>query len=96
MPTDAFWKGAHSVSRNPNKPAKREVIGLLGVGLDSQDGEHRITRGEHFLLVGGSQETHERMQETTIKLTEALRRRGKRLRDAQADEVIEWFHENHD
>jgi hypothetical protein len=53
--------------------------GMLGVGLDNKDGHTRITVGENFKLVGGSEETHGRMQETAIKLNEHLKRRGKTL-----------------
>ncbi len=28
---------------------------LLGVGLDNRDGHQRITRGDNFCLVGGSE-----------------------------------------
>ena len=35
----------------------------MGLGLDGEDGHRRVTRGKEFLLVGGSEETHERMQE---------------------------------
>ncbi len=69
------------------------VIGFLGVGLDNKDGHKRLTQSEHFLLVGGSAGTHERMQDTAIKFTEALNRRGKALGETSAEEVIELFHE---
>ncbi len=62
---------------------------MLGVGLDNDDGHRRITRNEDILLVGGTQETHERMQEISIKLNESLRERGKRLRDAEPGEVLD-------
>lgn len=58
---------------------------LLGVGLDG-DGHRRLTRGRDFLLVGGGEETHERMQEHAIKLTEELERRGKHLSDIRSAE----------
>ena len=35
---------------------------MLGVGLDNQDGHKRVTKGDNFYLVGGSEETHERMK----------------------------------
>ena len=47
--------------------AKRPSNHLLGIGLDAQDKHKRITRGEGFNLVGGSEDTHERMTETVIK-----------------------------
>jgi hypothetical protein len=72
-----------------NKP---EVIGLVGVGLDNKDGHKRITQSDEVLLVGGSAETHERMQDVVIRLEESLKERGKRLRDTEAEEVVDLLH----
>jgi hypothetical protein len=69
------------------------VLGFVGVGLDNKDGHERLTRNEHFFLVGGSPETHEQMQEIAVKFTQALGRRGKRLQDAPVTEVIELLHD---
>jgi hypothetical protein len=71
------------------KDSKPQVIGVLGVGLDASDGHRRVTQAEDVLLLGGSAETHERMQETIIKVSESLQRQGKRIRDASADELCE-------
>ena len=73
-----------------------EVVGLLGVGLDSQDEHKRITRSEEMLLVGGSQETHEKMQDVAIRFSESLKNRGKRLEDASVQEVIDLLHKASD
>ena len=35
-----------------------QLVGFLGVGLDNADGHDRITRSEHFVLLGGAAETH--------------------------------------
>lgn len=70
-----------------------QVIGFLGVGLDGKDGHERLTRSEHFLLIGGSKETHEQMQETAIKFDEGLEKRGKTLQQASVEEIIEIFYE---
>lgn len=59
---------------------------LLGVGLDNEDGHVRVTRGENFHLLGGSEETHESMQEKCIKFNEKLTRRGKQLEDLESKE----------
>lgn len=66
-----------------------QVVGLLGVGLDNDDEQKRITQGEEFLLMGGSEETHERMQEVAIRFEASLKERGKRLRDASPEEVLD-------
>ena len=68
----------------PSAPA-----GLLGLGLDNQDGHKRITKGDQFVLVGGSAETHERMTETTLKTFEELKRRDKRLESVDPRELAE-------
>jgi hypothetical protein len=61
---------------------------LLGVGLDGTDGHRRVTRARDALLVGGSAETHEKMQETAVRLNEELDRRGKRLADVRSREEL--------
>jgi hypothetical protein len=68
---------------------KRQVIGLVGLGLDNKDGHQRVTRAQDIVLLGGSQETHEAMQHLVMKFDASLRRRGKRLGDATLQEVIE-------
>ena len=80
----------------PNKDERARVLGLLGVGLDGGDGHKRITRTDDFLLVGGSRETHERMQETAIRFEEALERRGKTLAEVEVAEVVDMIREARD
>ncbi len=60
---------------------------LFGLGLDGGDGHTRITRGPNFHLLGGSEPTHERMQETCIKFNEALRLRRKTINDIDHEEA---------
>jgi hypothetical protein len=79
------------VTRKP-KQKTAQTVGLIGVGFDNGDGHKRITKGEEFVLVGGSQETHERMQDVAIHVTEALQNKGKRLGDAEVQEVIDLIH----
>ena len=77
------------------KPNERQVVGFLGVGLDS-DGEHRVTRTENFFLVGGSENTHEHMQDAAVKFNEALERRGEPLQQLPVKEVIELLRKAHE
>ncbi|MEZ5277121.1 MAG: hypothetical protein R3F07_12135 [Opitutaceae bacterium] len=62
---------------------------LLGLGLDNTDGHKRVTVAEEFSLVGGSEETHERMTETVMKTFEELKNRGKRLHQVEKSELAE-------
>jgi hypothetical protein len=73
--------------------SKAPVSAILGLGLDGDDGHRRITQAEDVLLLGGSEETHEQMQETVIKVAEALDRKGKRVRDAAAEELADLIRE---
>jgi len=75
--------------RQKRKPTQKQIVGLVGLGLDNQDEHKRLTQSEHFVLVGGSAETHERMQDTAIRFEEDLKNRGKRLQDASVEEVYE-------
>lgn len=58
---------------------------MVGLGLDS-DGHTRVTKGENFVLAGGTQETHEVMTETAVKINEKLRERGKKLGEVSRQE----------
>jgi hypothetical protein len=71
--------------RATNKPDKSAA--LLGLAFDNEDGHTRLTRGENYVLCGGSQDTHAVMQETAVKINEHLDRKGKRLEDASAGEL---------
>lgn len=63
------------------------VVGLFGIGLDGDDGHKRITKGDDFFLVGGSEETHGKMQEVTNRLTERLKQKGQRIAGADPREL---------
>lgn len=65
----------------------RTEAALLGLGLDATDGHKRLTRGSNFVLFGGSDETHGKMQETAIRMNEQLDKRGKRLEDVSPSEL---------
>jgi hypothetical protein len=73
----------------PKKSKPSRKAWLLGLGLDNSDGHTRVTAGENFKLIGGSEQTHGAMQEKAIKMNEHLKRRGKTLDEVSQDE----FHE---
>jgi hypothetical protein len=73
------------------KPARRRrrkrSTALFCFGLDGKDGHTRITKGDAFLLVGGSEDTHDRMQDFTMRLAKALEERGTRLAEASPRQI---------
>ena len=73
-----------------NHPSQENI--MLGIGLDNQDGHRRVTKGDNFMLVGGSEETHERMTETAVKFNEQLSKRRKSLDEISREEFIDMMH----
>ena len=64
---------------------KKRKAAILGIGLDS-DGHKRLTKGDNFALIGGTEETHEAMTEKAIKINEKLKARGKQLENVSREE----------
>ncbi len=88
------------MSETPKRPRRRRQpkpkakAGLLGLAFDNDDGHKRVTSGDQFLLVGGSQEKHEFMTETVLKTFEELKRRAKRLETVNPQELEEILHKS--
>ena len=72
---------------------ERQIRLLMGLGLD-EDGHKRITSGDDFLLLGGSESTHERMQEDVERFRHSLEKRGTDLQHATREEMMEAAHES--
>lgn len=81
------------MSKKEKSAQQAEVVGFVGVGLDNGDGHQRITRADNFVLLGGSAETHERMQDTAIYFNESLEKRGKRLQETEPSEALDLLRE---
>jgi hypothetical protein len=74
-----------------SKNKKRRKAVMLGLGFDS-DGHKRLTTGPNFVLVGGSEDTHQDMTEKVIKINEKLSARGKQLEDVSTEEMDDIAH----
>jgi hypothetical protein len=72
------------------KKARRKAV-MIGLGLDS-DGHKRLTTGANFVLMGGSEETHEVMTEKVIKINEKLVAAGKRLEEVSRKQFDDIAH----
>lgn len=73
------------MSNSPGKKKRKSKALMLGVGLDA-DGHKRLTTGPNFALIGGTEETHEKMTETAIKINEKLAAKGKQLETVSGEE----------
>jgi hypothetical protein len=73
------------------KKKRQRTAVMLGVGLDS-DGHKRLTTGSNFVLLGGSEETHEVMTEKAVKINEKLAAKGKQLDEVSPEEFEDIAH----
>jgi hypothetical protein len=76
---------------NASKGKNRRKAVMLGLGLDS-DGHKRMTTGPNFVLLGGSEQTHEVMTEKVVKINERLAAKGKQLEDVSREELDDIAH----
>ena len=82
------------LNKSTSNQSKETSAQLIGVGLDNKDGHKRITKAEHFVIAGGSEDTHERMTETVIKTFETLKRKGKKLIEVEPKELKDIIKDN--
>jgi hypothetical protein len=79
------------MAEKSNKKRRRKAV-MLGLGLDS-DGHKRLTTGPNFVLLGGTEETHEVMTEKVVKINEKLTAKGKQLEDVSREEFDDIAHD---
>jgi hypothetical protein len=78
---------------SPRGNSDNKAALMMGVGLDNKDGHKRVTKGDNFYLVGGSEETHDHMVETAIKVNEKLAKKGKHLAEVSKEEFVDIVRE---
>ncbi|PWU04136.1 MAG: hypothetical protein C5B43_05035 [Verrucomicrobia bacterium] len=66
---------------------------LIGISIDHGDGHKRITQAEQFLILGGSQESHQFLTETFLKVFNNLKQTGRQLETLEPDELFEIINE---
>lgn len=69
------------------------VVGLLGVGFDSKDGQIRITQADQYHVLMGSGETHEALQKICRQIEESIKSSGRSLSDYSPEEFMELVQE---
>lgn len=69
------------------------VVGLLGVGFDTEDGQIRITQGDQFQVMMGSGETHEALQKICCRIEKSIQAAGRSLDDYSPEEFMELMQE---
>jgi hypothetical protein len=68
---------------------QKKIIRLLGVGFDAEDGHVRITKGENYDVLMGSNESHEYIRQLIQKIEVELENRNISLNDLSPEEFTE-------
>lgn len=66
---------------------QKKIVRLLGVGFDADDGHVRITKGQQFDVLMGSDESHEYITKLIRKIEAELERRGLNLDEISPEEL---------
>lgn len=64
------------------------ITRILGLGFDHRDGHVRITQGESFGILLGSEKTHREMEQFCLALEQRLAEQGQRMQDLSRDEFL--------
>jgi hypothetical protein len=72
------------------EPKRKKIIRLLGVGFDADDGHVRITKGENYDVLMGSDESHGYIQQLIQRIEDELKARGMSLDDLSPEEFGEF------
>jgi hypothetical protein len=54
---------------------------VCGLAFDNEDNHKRITTGENFYIIGGSEKTHGNLVDTILEFNAVVRKYGKKLND---------------
>lgn len=71
-------------------PKRKKIIRLLGVGFDAEDSHIRITNGEKYDVLMGSEQSHEYIHQLIQKIEYGLKIKGLSLDDLTPDEFSEF------
>lgn len=66
-----------------------KVQSILGFGLDDGEGHVRMTEGDAFSLLMGSEKTHQEMLSVIQELERRAAERGKSLSDLTRSDILE-------
>lgn len=73
---------------------QKKIIRLLGVGFDADDGHVRITKGESYDVLMGSDESHEYIRQLIQKIEDALAAQNLSLDDLTPEEFSKFVKNN--
>jgi len=70
---------------------RKKIVRLLGVGFDAEDGHVRITTGENYDVLMGSDESHEYIQQFIQKIEDELKARHMTLDELTPEQFSQFI-----
>ncbi|NCC50706.1 MAG: hypothetical protein EOM20_05760 [Spartobacteria bacterium] len=77
------------MNREPFEP----IIRIVGLGADKGDGHTRITQGDNFHVLFGSDHDHAQLVEACAAISDKLKEKGLRLDEVSREEFIALLQE---
>lgn len=78
-----------TMTRTSTSQPRRLRAALIGIGLDGDGDQKRVTRGPRCLVIGGSSETHAEMREAMTRIELELETMRRELGELNPDELAE-------
>jgi len=75
------------------KTGQSQIVGLLGVGFDHEDGHTRITQAENYQVIMGSGESHQALRELCSTIDQRIKESGRELSDYTPEEFMKVMQE---
>ena len=76
-----------------SETGQRRIVGVLGVGFDSEDGHVRITQADEYRVLMGSGETHDALQKICRRIDDSIKASGRALSDYSPEEFMKLVQE---
>ncbi len=65
------------------------IVQIIGLGDEAGDGHLRVTEGEGFRVLLGSEQSHDAMSELCARISAQLKAEGRTLEDLSEEEFID-------
>ena len=76
-----------------SETGQSRIIGLMGVGFDTEDGQIRITEADEYRVLMGSGETHKELQKICRRIDETIKAAGRTLSDYSPEDLMKLVQE---
>lgn len=84
-----YRNGSGTVVDAMKRDSSDYIAQIVGLGSDSPDGHIRLTQGQQFRVLMGSNATHEALSAWCARIEHALKAEGRALSDLSEEEFMD-------